>query len=610
MDGTLRRNGNFVSASATDHPEASQVKCCLQGILTSAPFARATRMAKFLAFIVERTLANASSDLKEYVIGLEVFDRDITFDPRLDPIVRVEARRLRIKLKEYYDQHPSKDSIRIEIPPGGYGAKFSFARRCGNDLAITRAQQSKSRSLAVLPLINLGIEVEDDCFASGLTEELLYMLVNLPNIYVAVGHAPNYGKGDAFSARGVVCHGTIDYVLEGSVRREHSAVRVAVHLASTRSGFRVWSQIYQRDLLGSVATQRYFAENIAADLHLELSRIREEFPYRRDFDSSYPLYMAGNSQLNTRTESGIKRSIEYFEQIVERDPIFALAHAGLAEAYSLGGRYHVFPPQESWNRARSAAVNALRIDDSLVEAHTTLAFVELHQHRDWRRAGQGFSKAIALNPLYATARRWYAWCLAAAGCQELALSHIRRALAINPASANANADLAQVLYFSRQYDESISQCGKTVELAPQFHRIYQLLGRLYFQKTDYRTAVEHFQMALRISGGDQRTAVLLAHTFAAMGETDQVHRLLAELTNLRGAYVSAMNFALLYSALGNYDHMFTWLEKAYFEDDGDLIWLPVDPIYDQARKDIRFTAFLDHIAQKTRKPRRHCYEPM
>jgi tetratricopeptide (TPR) repeat protein len=312
--------------------------------------------------------------------------------------------------------------------------------------------------------------------------------------------------------------------------------------------------------------------------------------------------MAANTQLNTRTENGIKRSIEYFEQIIERDPIFALAHAGLAEAYSLGGRYHIFPPQESWNRARTAAVNALRIDDSLVEAYTTLAFVELHQHRDWRSAGQGFSKAIALNPNYATARRWYAWCLAAAGCQELALSNIRRALAINPSSPNANADLAQVMYFARQYDESIQQCRRTVELGPPFHRIYQILGLLYFQKKDYRAAIEHFQTALRLSGGDQRTAVLLAHTLATMGETDEARQLLAELSNLRGAYVSAMNFALLYSALGNNDRMFAWLEKAYFEDDGDLIWLSIDPIYDQARNDDRFSTFLDHIAYPARLP--------
>ncbi len=599
MDRTLWDEHGSVEVSTHSNPSFSQVTYCLQKILVSVFFSRSARMAKFLRFLVDRTVARAAEDLKEYVIGIEVFDRDVTFDPRLDPIVRVEARRLRSKLREYYDQQGHDDPLRIEIPPGGYTAKFHLSGSCGIRASAPRTCQSSNRALAVLPLVSLSMDPEDEFFADGLTDDVIHLLVNSANIHVAAGPPTHHFKNKAIDARAIGAQLNVDYVLKGSVRRENSTVRVSVHLVNTRYGFRCWSQVYQQDLLGVLTTQGNIAGAIAADLKLQLSGAKSEhtaLPRQGDLNSSYPMYMAGSTQLNTRTESGIKRSIEYFEEIIRRDPIFALAHAGLAEAYSLGGRYHIFPPQESWSRARSAAGDALRIDDSLAEAHTALAFVDLHQHRDWWSAGQGFSRAIALNPNYAIARQWHAWCLAAAGCHELALSKIRRALDMNPLSANANVDLALVLYFSRQYDDSIDQCRRAADLAPTFYRPYELLGLVYLQKKDYRAAIEQFQAALSLSGGNQRTSVLLARTFAAMGRTDEARALLAELSDLRGSYVSAINFALLYSALGNHDGMFEWFEKAYFEADGELIWLSIDPIYDEARRDSRFTAFLDHIA--------------
>ena len=596
---TLKPENDSAQVSAYNNPSYSQVACCLRKILASRVFFRSTRVARFLRFLVERTLTSATDDLKEYVIGIEVFDRDVSFDTRLDPIVRVEARRLRSKLQEYYDQEGHDDPLRIEIPPGGYSAKFHVSGNGGSRTSVLQTGHSSGQALAVIPLVSLSMDLLDELFADGLTEDVVHLLVNSEEIHVAAGTSACQFKGKAIDARAIGAQLNVDYMLEGSVRRENSTVRVSVHLVNTRYGFRVWSQVYQQELLGVLTTQRKIAGAITADLKLQLSKGKCEHTAHPHQDSSYPMYAVGRTLLNTRTESGIKRSIEHFEQIVRVDPTYALAYAGVAEAYSLGGRYHIFPPQEAWARARSAAVDALRIDDSLAEAYTALAFVDLHQRRDWWSAGQGFSRAIALNPNYANARQWYAWCLAAAGCHELAISNIRRALDMNPASANANADLALVLYFDRQYDHSIDQCRISADLTPNFYRPYQLLGLAHFQKKDYRAAIEQFQVALRLPGGNQKTSVLLARTFAVIGKTDEALKLLEELSNLRGSYVSAINFALLYAALGNHDSMFESLEKAYFEDDGDLIWLSIDPIYDEVRRDSRFTAFLDHIAHPT-----------
>lgn len=600
MDRMLLGEDDSMHVSGRHNQISLQTAFCLQKILGSVFFFRSARIIRLLRFIVERTLAGATDDLKEYVIGIEVFDRDVTFDPRLDPIVRVEVRRLRSKLREYYDLHAHDDRLRIEIPPGGYTAKFHISGDGGPPAEVLGIWPSSGHALAVLPLVSLSMDPEDEFFADGLTDDVVHLLVNCGNVHVAAGTSAFQFKGKVVDARVIGAQLNVGYILEGSIRRENSTVRVSVHLINARSGFRTWSQVYQQNLLGILATQKKIAGAIAADLTLQLSEAKCEHAARSlpqsNLNSLYPMYMAGRSQLNARTENGIKQSIQYFDQIIGRDPIFALAHAGLAEAYSLGARYHFFPPQESWNRARNAAVAALRIDDSLAEAHTALAFVDLHQRRDCWSADRGFSRAIALNPNYATARQWYAWCLAAAGCHELAISNIKHALDMDPVSANANADLALALYFARQYDDSINQCRRAAALAPNFYRPYQLAGLAYLQKGNYEAAMEQFQLAIDLSGGDHKSFVLLAHAFAAMGKADDARTLLNVLIERRSSYVPAINFALLYSVTGNHDRMFEWLEMAYLEDDGELIWLAIDPIYDGARRDARFAAFLDHIA--------------
>ncbi len=195
-------------------------------------------------------------------------------------------------------------------------------------------------------------------------------------------------------------------------------------------------------------------------------------------------------------ESGEASNI--FSRQLRADSQSALAYAGLADGYSLAARYDVFPPQESWLKARSAAMDAIRIDSTLAEAHAALAFIQLHHSRDWLSAEREFRAAIQLNPHYAPARRWYGWCLAASGRADLAIVSFRRALELDPLSPNANVDLALALYFSRNYRECILQCERTLQLTPGFYRAHQLLGLSYLQTGDYPEAVA------AVSGSDRR----------------------------------------------------------------------------------------------------------
>ncbi len=301
--------------------------------------------------------------------------------------------------------------------------------------------------------------------------------------------------------------------------------------------------------------------------------------------------------LNSRTRDGIHQSVECFRQLISSCPEFALAYSGLADAYSLGARYDVFPHQESWERARSAALDAVRMDYSLAEAHTSLGFVDLHYRRDWGSAEREFCTAILLNPDYAPARQWYGWLLAATGQQELAVTALQQAVGMDPLSPNANADLALTFYFSRRYDEAIEQCRRTLALQPDFYRAHQLCGLANLQKGNLPAAVEHLQSAVALTKGTGRASVLLASALVASGQTEDARRVFANSIEARKSKPSAMEFALFFAAIGELDSAFEWLERAYEEHDAELLWLSVDPIYDKVRQDPRFRVLLSRIGK-------------
>jgi tetratricopeptide (TPR) repeat protein len=310
------------------------------------------------------------------------------------------------------------------------------------------------------------------------------------------------------------------------------------------------------------------------------------------------LYRQGRRYLDSRTDDGIRRSIECFQQVIERDATCALAYAGLADGYSLGARYVVLPPQESWRKARAAALDAIRIDCSLAEAHTALGFIELHYVRNASSAEHEFCTAIQLNPRYAPARQWYAWCLLASGRADIAIENIKAALDLDPLSPNARADLALALHFSRRFKESILECERTLRSTPGFYRSYHLMGLNFLQTGEYSKAVDQFQLAISCSGRNSRILVLLARAYAAIRQMEEAKRIAAELMPPHDIYVPAIDFALLYSTFGDYDRTFQFLEKAFLEDEGELIWMAIDPIHDALRGDARFLAFLQRIGME------------
>jgi TolB-like protein/Flp pilus assembly protein TadD len=577
-------------ASPTALPRDA-IEAELQKILASKVFARSQRLSRFLRFVSDQVVQGKTDSLKEYVLGVEVFDRRPTYDPRLDPIVRVEARRLRAKLLEYYRTEGAGDAISIELPERGYSPLF----RHRNALAPKVRTRQEPPAIAVLPFVNLSPGVENEYFGDGLTEELINTLARIPGLRVVARTSAFQLKGKATDIRYVGAQLQVNLLLEGSVRREGDLVRVSAQLINVADGYHLWSDIYNREMRSAFAVQEEIASAITRALETRLNIEPENLATRRHPENAeaYNLFLQASYYLNLRTEFGFLRSLECFQSAVRKDPGYALAYAGLANAYSLSTRYNVLPPQEAWPKAKAAAAKSLELEDALAEAHAAQAFVKLHYDWDWFGAEREFLRALQINPNYAAAHQWKTWTLAVVGRFDDAIASMKAAHNLDPLSQNVSADLGLAYYFARQYENAIEQCHEVLDVQPGFHRPHQLLGMVHLQQGLCSEAVAELQQALILSDGNRKIRSLLALASANCGQAEQAEQLVSELRAGKRPYVSAVDMALVYSALGERDCVFEWLTKAYDAHDGELIWLGIDPIYDSLRDDRRFHELLE-----------------
>jgi tetratricopeptide (TPR) repeat protein len=305
-------------------------------------------------------------------------------------------------------------------------------------------------------------------------------------------------------------------------------------------------------------------------------------------NEAYQLYLRGRFQLNKRTPDEMKNAVKYFEQAISKDPVFALAYAGLADAYDILGDYSYLPPNEALPKAKSAALKALEIDDTLAEAHTALAHVRMYD-LDWLDAESEFKRAIQLNPNYSTARQWYANCLMALGRKAEALAQIKQALKVDSLSLNINEAVGYLLYLARDYTGAIEQHQKTLELNPDFVPTHFGLGVAYLQSARYEVAIGEFKRAIALSGGGTDYIAALGQAYALSGKKREALEILDKLTELsKRSYVSPYYMALVHTALGNLDQAFAWLGRACEERSSFLFFLKVEPSFDSIRSDPRF----------------------
>lgn len=473
-------------------------------------------------------------------------------------------------------------------------------------VARSKAESGKVR-LLVLPFGNLSGDPGQEFFSDGLTEEMITQLSRLePHRLAVIGRttAMHY-KGGNKRIDQIRDELGVDYMLEGSVRRSADRVRITAQLIRANDQTHLWSETYDRDLRDVLALQDDVAQCIAREIRIALPP-REQARLVRSRPVSpeaYEAYLRGRSQWYERTTGALVRSIEYFQKAIQWEPDFALAYAGLADAYALLAiiPWDGLAPREAMPKAKAAALKALEIDDSLAEAYASLAIV-LHRYEwDWPSAEKKFRRAIELNPNSARAHLWYGWLLMTAGRRDEALIELKEAeevaKSIDPLGlVDIRATVANSLYFARQYDRAIDACRKAQKMHPNYFVTHYVLGRAYAQKRRFTQSIRVLENAVELCEGNLLLVTALAHAYAVSGRKPEALKILEELSQLRKKrYIPAIYLAAICAGLLDKDQAFLWLEDAYKERSDGMTYLKVERLLDPIRRDPRFSELMHRV---------------
>lgn len=564
----------------------------LSRILSSKTFSQVERLKRFVSFIVGETMGGKGGDLKEYVIGVQVFGKEPSFDPRTDPIVRVQARRLRTRLARYYRDEGNADELIIDLPKGGYAPVF----RVRDDAAATKrsltATLASRNTVAVMPLADDSPGGTLDYFCRGLRDEIVHALTSIKALRVLAA------KGDTAASEFDGDPAAAALMITGGVRSARDRIRVTIHLVDGASGFYVWSESTDVDagdpLVAQEAIARIVADKVAPEVdadHTTGSRRQSENLAARN------LYLQGRYHLSQRTEESLFKAVEFFEKAIVEDTQFSLAHSGLSDAYGLLAHYGVAGPADVWAKAASSAATAVMLDGHSAEAHTSLAHARATQDWDFNGAEALFQKAIQLNPRYSTARHWYAMsCLVPLGRLDEALEQVLLAQSLDPVSAIIARDVAVVQYYRHDFDAALEQCDHTIELNPHFAPAYHTLGLVQEQRRELDEAAAAFRRAVDLAPNSLRMQSALARVLALSGKPERAVETLQTLEQLASTrYVSPVELMTAAFAAGDPDTGFRWLAKACDERCFEMITLKVDPRFEAISGDPRFAAAASRV---------------
>jgi len=454
------------------------------------------------------------------------------------------------------------------------------------------------RSIAVLPFENLSGNPENAYFTDGIQEEILMRLAKIADLKVVSRTSTVRYKRSPENLREIATQLGVANVLEGSVQRTADRVHVNVQLIKAASDTHLWAEAYDRKLTDIFAVESDIAKTIADTLRAKLTGSERNAIAAQPTENTeaYQLYLRGRYLWNRRTGENLKKALAYFEQAAEKDPHYALAYAGMADSCVLIPIYAAGTPQDYLPRARAGAQKAVELDDTLAEAHTSLAYVFFYDF-DNAQSVKEFERAISLNPNYAMAHLWYGLGpLSAMGEFDRAIAEEKRALELDPVSPIINADLGTVYTLARRYDEAIAQLRDTVEMNPQFYGGHRCLGWALELKGATGEAIAEYHKAFELSD-DPMMLAMLAHAEASIGKQNQARQILGQLTEeAKARYVPAYAFAVIYLALGENDHALDWLEQAARDHDGFYINLiKVEPFLDPLRGDPRFETLVSRI---------------
>jgi serine/threonine-protein kinase len=443
-------------------------------------------------------------------------------------------------------------------------------------------------SIAVLPFANLSADLDQEYFCEGIAEEIIGSLTKVEGLRVVARTSSFAFREKTTDVREIGRTLRVDTVLDGSVKKAGDQLRITAQLSDSDNGYGLWSDTFDRELEDVFAIQDEISLAIVDTLKVKLlgeESARLTKHHTEDL-VAHSLYLKGRHEWGKRSEGAIRKAIGLFEQAIQTDPGYAPPLIGISDAFGSMGFWGMLPPKEAFPKAKAAALRALQIDESLGEAHGSLAWISTVHEWDWDAAEQRFHWALELNPNDARVHNWYAFHLTFRGRLDEAMVEIRKAIRLDPLSLLINANYGLIHYSHREYDQAIRHYRKTLELDPNFGPAHLFLGCAHVQLGELRDAVRELEAAVQLTGGIPWAVGYLGFAYARSGSESKARKLLRELEGLaKHVYVSPVASALIYYGLGNMDKLREWSEKAYEHRDVSLPHMKAFPEFDPLRSE-------------------------
>jgi non-specific serine/threonine protein kinase len=465
--------------------------------------------------------------------------------------------------------------------------------------AIRRERVAKIiDSLAVLPFENASRDPENEYLSDGIAGSLINILATVPKLRVMAQSTVFRYKGRKMDPQAVGRELNVKAVLTGRMMQSGGSLRIGTELVDVATGTQLWGAQYNRAPGDIFAIQDEISNEISENLRLKLTRAeKKRLTKRQTHDAeAYGLYLKGRHHWNRWTEEGFYKAIEYFQQAAEKDPSYGLAYAGVADSYVLLGWNSYLPPKDAFPKGKAAAMEALRLEPELSEAHTpTAAGLWLHDWK-WPEAEKEFERSVALNPCYPTANHWYAEYLMTMGRHDEAIARMKKSQELDPLSLIISVAIGWTYYMARRYEDALQQIRRTFELDPNYPVANWVLGLVLRKMGRFDEAIAEGEKGVRASGGSPLIRASLAQSFGAAGKTKEARKILDDLTILaKQKYVAPYFLAGIYVGLGDEERATEFLEKSYEEHSHWLIYLHLDPGMDGLRSNLRFQELLRRV---------------
>jgi TolB-like protein/Tfp pilus assembly protein PilF len=570
-------------------PQQVQDHCAR--VLASPAFEQAPTLGRLLRYLVDQSLKGNTDSLKEFAIGLEVFGRGPSFDPRLDTIVRAHARRLRHRLAAYYESDGRNSPVILDLPKGHY----VIQARAATDADLARTGPSTD-SIVVLPFASASGDSADEYFADGLTEEIIHALAGLSGLHVVSRTSAFQFKNHQRDIREIGRLLGVGVALEGSVRRDGATVRVSVRLIDVRDGFQIWSSTSDRELTNVFRVQDELSRAIAGQLGARLGSVAGQVRTSTATNAdAHDHYLKGRHLWNKADPESVAKALKHFRAAVTVDPEYAAAHAAIADAYVYLATLAAESPAPLLNEARRSAQRALALQD-VADAHSALGAVLAIADRAWDDAEHEFTQALRLSPSSSHVRGAYAiLCLAPQRRIEEAIDQLRHAVRVDPLSAFQRSMLAQTLILAGRPDDALDEIAHALDLDPDHMAARLTEAWALIGKGEYSAAVAvlHAMPApcreLPNHGGH------LGHALARVGRRSDAGAVLHELLErFQGPWVPAVDIAAIHCGLGAREDTLSWLERGYALGAFDVVFAGDDPRFADVRGDARLQALLAH----------------